>query len=166
VTRPHPAVTYADPVPNGLAAMLGELISQNLARDPRRDRWLRPAAVTLAASDAQVAVTLRIGRDGVEVVNGSEPGADLRVVTDGHLLLDLAAVPLRLGLPDPFTPEGRAVTGALLGRRLRVRGLLAHPLRVMRLNLLLSAAPGQKAGQKPRQKPGQNAGHNARQNAR
>jgi hypothetical protein len=140
VTGRHPAVRYADAAPNGLAAMLGELISQNLGRDPRRDRWLRPAAVTLVASDAQVAATLRIGRDGVEVGNGADTRADLEIVADARRLLDLAAVPLRLGLPDPFTPDGRAVTRALLDGRLRVHGSVRHPLRLMRLNLLLSAA--------------------------
>jgi hypothetical protein len=139
MTGRHPAVRYADPAPNGLAAMLGELISQNLARDPRRDRWLRPAAVTLVASDARVVVTLRIGRDGVEVVNGPDTRAHLEVVTDARRLLDLAAAPLRLGLPDPFTPDGRAVARALLDGRLRVHGSIRHPLRLMRLNLLLSA---------------------------
>jgi hypothetical protein len=140
VTRPHPAVTYADAEPNGLASMLGRLIEQNLARDPGRVRWLRPAQVALVAADAGVEATLRIGPGGVEVANGADRRVDLEVVTDAHRLLELAAVPLRFGLPDPFTASGRAVTRALLGGRLRVRGLVRHPLRLMRLNLLLSAA--------------------------
>lgn len=139
MTRPHPAVTYADAEPSGLASMLGRLIEQNLARDPGRVRWLRPARVALVAADAGVGVTLRIGPGGVEVANGADRRVDLEVVTDAHRLLDLAAVPLLLGLPDPFTASGRAVTRALLGRRLRVHGLVRHPLRLMRLNLLLSA---------------------------
>ena len=134
------AVTYADAEPNGLASMLGRLIEQNLARDPRRRGLLRPATVALTATDAEVAVTLRVKRDRVEVANGVDARAHLVVATDSHRLLDLAAVPLQLGLPDPLTHRGRGVMGALLRRRLRVRGLLRHPLRLTRLNRLLSAA--------------------------
>jgi hypothetical protein len=134
------SVTYADEEPNGLASMLGTLIEQNLARDRARRRLLRAALVSLAATDAEVAVTLRIGAGGVEVANGADPHPHLAVVTDAHRLLDLAGVPLRLGLPDPFTQRGREVVGALLARRLRVHGLLRHPLRLARLNRLLSAA--------------------------
>ena len=134
------AVTYVDAEPHGLSSMLGGLIEQNLVRDPRRRRHLRPAVVTLTATDAGVSATLRIGPGGVEVSNGADPHPDLRVATDAHRLLDLAAVPLLLGLPDPLTVRGREIAGALLGRRLRVAGLARHPLRLMRLNRLLSAA--------------------------
>ena len=133
------SVTYPDGEPNGLASMLGTLIEQNLARDPGRRRLLRPAVVALTATDADVGVTLRIGGDRVEVANGADPHPHLAVRTDAHRLLDLAGVPLRLGLPDPLTAPGREVTRALLTGRLRVRGLLRHPMRLMRLNRLLSA---------------------------
>ena len=132
-------VAYADAEPNGLASMLGTLIEQNLVRDPGRRRLLRPAVVALRATDADVGITLRIGNDGVEVANGADPRPHLAVRTDAHRLLDLAGVPLRLGLPDPLTAQGREVTRALLTGRLRVRGLLRHPVRLMRLNRLLSA---------------------------
>jgi hypothetical protein len=136
----QPVITYADDEPNGLASMLGTLMQQNLARDPGRRRYLRTAVVALTANDADVGVTLRIRRGGVEVANGADPHPDLEVVTDAHRLLDLAAVPLRLRLPDPFTARGREVTRALMSGRLRVIGLGRHPIRLMRLNALLSAA--------------------------
>jgi hypothetical protein len=96
--------------------------------------------VVLSAADADVAASLRIGRDGVEVANGADPRADLEIVADGHRLLDLAAVPLRIGLPGPFSARGRAVLRELMTGRLRVRGLVRHPARLARLNRLLSAA--------------------------
>jgi hypothetical protein len=133
------SVTYADGEPNGLASMLGTLIEQNLARDPGRRRLLRPAVVALTSTDADVGVTLRIDGTGVEVANGTDARPHLEVRTDSHRLLDLAGVPLRLGLPDPLTAPGRQVMRALLTGRLRVRGLLRHPVRLMRLNRLLSA---------------------------
>jgi hypothetical protein len=132
-------VVFGDADPNGLAAMLGTLIEQNLLRDPARRDLLRPAVVTVTATDADVGVTLRIGHGGLEVVNGIDPHPQLDVSTDSHRLLELASVPLRLGLPDVLDARGRGVITSVLRRRLRVRGLLRHPLLLTRLNRLLSA---------------------------
>jgi hypothetical protein len=60
------------------------------------------------------------------------------VETDAETLVGLSSVPLRFGLPDVTTKEGREVNRKLLKRRLRVRGLLVHPGRLARLNKLLS----------------------------
>jgi hypothetical protein len=133
------SVTLGDPEPNGLASMLGALIEENLTRDPARRVLLRPGVVALVATDAAVGATLRIDHGTLGITNGVGPHPQLEVRTDSHRLLDLAAVPLRLGLPDPLTPRGRAVIVALVGGQLRVRGLLRHPLLLTRLNRLLSA---------------------------
>jgi hypothetical protein len=134
------SVIVGEAEPNGLASMLGTLLEQNLTRDPARRRLLRPAVVTLTATDAGVGVTLRIGHGRLEIVNGTDPHAHLDVGTDSHRLLELTAIPLRLGLPDVSTQRGRAVVASVLRGRLRVRGLLRHPLLLSRLNRLLSAA--------------------------
>jgi len=131
-------VTYADASPSGIALMLGTLIEQNLARDPSRGRLLRPSVVSISASDADVAVTLLIDRRGVRVREGDDPRAHLRLAADSATLLSLTAAPLRFGLPDPFRPEGRTVLGDLLRKRIRVGGLLLHPIRLARLSALLS----------------------------
>jgi hypothetical protein len=96
----------------------------------------------LDAPDADVTVFLRIERDGVRVGDGEVPDAHLRIRSDSGRLLDLTTVPLRAGLPDPLRPEGRAIVGDLLRRRIRIRGLLRHPLRLVRLTKLLSVADG------------------------
>ena len=57
----------------------------------------------------------------------------------GDACSTLAAAPLRGGLPDALTPEGRAVVAALLTGRVRIRGLVRRPLLVRRLTMLLSA---------------------------
>lgn len=133
-------VTVVGPEPSGLASMVGELIEQNLARDPERRASLRPSVVVLDAADADVTVFLRIAPGEVRVGDGDVPDAHLRIRADSGRLLDLTNAPLRFGLPDVLTPEGRAIVGDLLGRRLRIRGLLRHPLRLARLTELLSVA--------------------------
>jgi hypothetical protein len=135
-------ITVVGGEPSGLASMVADLIEQNLARDPTRTALLRRSVAVLDAPDADVTVFLRIERDGVRVGDGEVPDAHLRIRSDSGRLLDLTTVPLRAGLPDPLRPEGRAIVGDLLRRRIRIRGLLRHPLRLVRLTKLLSVADG------------------------
>ena len=135
-------VTVVGPEPSGLASTVADLIDQNLARDPARKALLRPSVAVLDAPDADVTVFLRIERDEVRVGDGDVPDAHVRVRSGSGRLLDLTTAPLRFGLPDPMRPEGRAIVWDLLRGRLRIRGLLAHPMRLTRLTKLLSVADG------------------------
>ena len=124
----------------GLAAMLDDLIAQNLARDPARRQLLRrPLRAVIEVPDAAVFASLRIGRGDVVVCDGDDPRAPVRVRADGMRVLALASVPLRSGLPDVVSREGRAVVLDLLTGRIRVRGIVRHLGDVRRLTSLLSA---------------------------
>jgi hypothetical protein len=135
-------VEYADEEPNGLAALVGGLIEANLQQHPDRRSLLRPALVELSAADAGVSITLAIGANGVRVRNGTMPGRrpHLRVRASSASLLSLSTAPLLLGFPDPFTPSGRESLGRVLSGRIRIAGLLRHPVRAARLTRLLSVA--------------------------
>jgi hypothetical protein len=133
-------VTVVGAAPSGLASMLADLLDQNLRRDPARARLLRPSVAVLEAPDADVVVFLRVGADGVRVGDGDVPDAHVRIRADAERLLSLTTVPLRGGLPDGLRPEGRTVLRDLLARRLVVRGLFRHPVRLARLTSLLSVA--------------------------
>jgi hypothetical protein len=130
-------VRFVDADPSGLATMVGGLIAQNLARDPDRARLLRPSLASIEVPDADVGITMRIAPGSVVIADGLDPAADVRITAGSSTLLDLANVPLRMGLPDVFDRAGRAVIGELLARRLRVGGL-SHPRRVADLTMLLS----------------------------
>jgi hypothetical protein len=134
-------VSYAEPDPVGLAELLGRLIEQNLARDPSRRRLLRRRAeFTIVAIDAEVGATLRIGEDRVRVSMVPDPAAPVRIAAAGHLLFAMVAAPTRLGLPDVLSADGRAVVGAILTRRIRVRGLVTRFPELRRLTMLLTAS--------------------------
>ena len=134
-------VSFADEEPNGLARMIGGLVEANLRHHPDRSKLLRPARVDFAAVDADVAVALRLESGSVTIGNGrSNPGADLRISSDSLSLIELAATPLRLGLPDPFHREGREVIRKVLLGGIRIEGLIRHPVRLSRLTRLLSVA--------------------------
>lgn len=142
MTEPHgyPVVTFADAEPNGLAGLVGRLIEANLER-PQRRLLLGPSVVELVATDADVAVTVRLDDGGAEVSNGGAGmSAHVSVEGLGQDLIDLATVPLRLGLPDLLHRSGRSVVRRILGRHVRVSGMLRHPVRMSRFLRLLSVA--------------------------
>lgn len=128
-----------DDEPNGLAFMIGGLIEANLAHDPDRTALLRSSVVGLSAVDAEVSVTLRLGDERASIANGEpNPSAHLVIRASSADLIRLSAIPLRFGLPDPLTREGRAVLGDILRRTIRVRGMVRHPVRLARLTRVLS----------------------------
>ena len=134
-------VERAGDAPSGLAPLLADLIEQNLRRAPRRRGLLRSAStVAIVASDAGVGATLRIGGGRVRVEPAPDRSASVIVRGGSEDLLALTAAPLRWGMPDPFDPRGRRAIGALLRRRVRVRGLVARPRQVISVIRLLSAA--------------------------
>jgi hypothetical protein len=136
------SVAYADREPNGLAAMVGGLIEANLRQHPERRSLLRPAVVELVAVDAGVSVRIALSPGQVSVSNGSsgQGRPRVRVVADSEGLLLLSSAPLRFGLPDPMSSDGRRVLANVLRRQIRISGLVAHPLTVARFARLLSVA--------------------------
>jgi hypothetical protein len=123
----------------GLVELVASLLRQNLEREPARRRLLRPGVVAIRATDAEREVTLELGDGAAEVRAGGPTRAQLRVAGDSVELLELLGAPLRLGLPDPLDARGRAALGSILARRIRVRGLLRHPILLTRVTRLLSA---------------------------
>jgi hypothetical protein len=131
-------VEYLDAEPSGLAAMIGGLIEGNLATHPERAELLGPALVGLVATDAGVAITLRLRPGTVTVAEGLVGRPQVVVEADSETLTELSSTPLWLGFPDARTNLGRAIGRKLVRRELRVRGLVRHPGIVSRLNRLLS----------------------------
>jgi hypothetical protein len=68
------------------------------------------------------------------------PKPDLAVDTDADTLMGMSTVPLRFGMPDVGTADGRAVVGKMLRGQLKVRGMVTKPKLLVRLQKLLSVA--------------------------
>lgn len=125
---------------SGLAALLADLLRQNLARSPGlTDLLERPSIVAIVADDAGVAATLRIGGGSVRVEPRADRAAGVLVRGRSQDLLELTGAPLRWGVPDVLDRRGRGAIAGLLTGRVRVRGLFARPRRVVDLLRLLSA---------------------------
>jgi hypothetical protein len=135
-------VRFADAEPNGLADLVGRLIETNLERRPDREALLRPSVVELVASDADTAATIVLSTGKIEISNA--PGSrtpHLRVVAGANDLLELSTTPLRFGFPDAFDARGRSILRRIATRRVRVSGMLRHPIRLSRFTRLLSVVP-------------------------
>jgi hypothetical protein len=132
-------VQYPDPEPNGLATMLGGLIEANLNTHRERATLLQKRATfAIVAPDVDVAVSIRLYRGTVTVRNGVIGRPDVMIRANSDDLIGMSAVPLRWGLPDLRTKEGREINGKLVKGRLKVEGLLTHPGKLARLNKLMS----------------------------
>jgi hypothetical protein len=133
-------VTFADAEPNGLADLVGRLIETNLERQPDRRSLLRDNVVRLRASDAATEATVTLSSAGVAVSNGPPVGRRPHLVIDAEAndLIELAGAPLRFGFPDALHAKGRAVLRRIASRRVRVSGMLRHPIRLSRFTRLLS----------------------------
>ena len=132
-------VQYPDPEPNGLATMLGGLIEANLTAHPERAALLQKRATfAIVAPDVDVAVSIRLYRGTVTVRNGVIGRPDVTIRADSNDLMGISSVPLRWGLPDIRTKEGREVNRKLMKGQLKVKGMLAHPGKLAQLNKLMS----------------------------
>ncbi len=126
----------------GLAEMIAGIIRSNLEAHPGRGRLIDGArgTVTIRARDAGATVGLAFDGRSVRIGNAPHPRPQVEIVADADDLLSLSTVPLRFGLPDAATREGRMVAGHILRRRILVRGLLKHPGLVRRVQGLLSVS--------------------------
>ncbi|HEX9313300.1 MAG TPA: hypothetical protein VGA30_10840 [Actinomycetota bacterium] len=132
-------VQYPDPEPSGLAQMLGGLIEGNLTAHPEREGLLaRPSTYAIRATDVGVDVSIRLAPGQAIVRNGMVGRPQVVVETDSETLMGLSSMPLKFGLPDVMTKEGREVNRKLMKGQLKVRGLLRHPAKLARLNKLMS----------------------------
>jgi hypothetical protein len=133
-------IVLVDRDPAGLAEMLAALLESNLARDPGRAHLVAPGVVALEAVDAEVSVTVRTAPGVIEIAYGaSASGVDIGIRASSGDLLEITAAPLRLGVPDPLRAEGRSVLRRVATGRVRISGMLRHPVRLSRFARLLSA---------------------------
>jgi hypothetical protein len=125
---------------DGLGGMLAGLVEANLERDPARAVLLRDVSgtINIVAPDAEAQVGLEFAGGRLSVYPKPFRHAGIEIQGPSDVLLELTSVPLRFGLPDLMTPGGRAVIKRIIRRDLRVKGMVAHPVLLGRLNRLLS----------------------------
>lgn len=125
---------------NGLATMLAELLRQNMEQTPAKTRHFDKlkAVVAISAPDAEVSLTMFFNRGSCVIYDGLVGKPDLHIEADSETILGLSTVPLRAGLPDLFDRQGRDLARKILSKKLRIQGLLFHPLALVHVTNLFS----------------------------
>ena len=86
----------------GLADMIFNLIRQNLEQKPykRRSFQALKSNVVIVASDIEITITLAFQSGKLTIYNGIVGEADLKIVTDHDVILELSLINICLGLPN------------------------------------------------------------------
>ena len=124
----------------GLADMLFNLIRQNLNQKPHKLRSFQTlkSNVVIVASDIEITITLTFQSGRLTIYNGIVGEADLKIVTDHDVILQLSLVNICLGLPNYFDKTGRDILKNLLLGRLQIEGMLRHPFQLTHLTKIFS----------------------------
>jgi hypothetical protein len=125
---------------NGLANMVADLIRANVVSSPYKARVFSrlQGSVGLSATDAEVSLTLVFSRGSCVIRDGIAPGIGASVTTDSESIIEMSNVNLVGGLPFLFDAAGRGIARKVLGGSIRIRGLVRHPVTLMRLAIVLS----------------------------
>lgn len=131
---------------NAFAAMLADLVRQNLESKPHKKKDFREleGTVALVADDAEVALTLEFRRGRLVLHDGIKGVPDVAVRGSSEAILSLSNVPLTrpLGLPIPLDRASldvlRSMLRATVTGELRVFGMLGNVSLLNRLTRVMS----------------------------
>ena len=136
-------VEYADQEPSAFSSMLGGLIEANVKgrEEKQGDFENLVARVGIFVTDIDEAVTLDFQGGHLLVRGGLEPGCDITIRADADTVMQLSNVPVGFaGMPNYLAPAGRDVVCRLLGRRLRIGGVLGNLTTLNQVTRLFSVA--------------------------
>ena len=124
----------------GLADMLYHLIRQNLEQKPHKRRSVQAlkSNVVVVASDIEITITLAFRSGKLTIYNGIVGEADLKIVTDHDVILQLSLINIWMGLPNYFDRNGRDILKKLLLGNLKIEDLLKHPIQLTHLTKVLA----------------------------
>jgi hypothetical protein len=138
-----------DAEPNDVARALAALLDRNIDRCPARARTARriPRPVVVHDTDTDTTATVAWEQDRATVYNDLAGRPSIIVRADTDRLRDVWRLPVTGGGPRPDDTAtgsklaaGRHSLGQIAGRRIRVTGLLRHPLTALQFLSLLSRA--------------------------
>ena len=125
---------------NGLANMIKDLLTQNIASHPQRakDANALNGNIIIDAKDIDVSLTLVCGKGKIQIRDGSIEPYRLKITTASDNIMKLNMLKIKWGLPYYFDKAGREVLAMLFNGKLKVNGLVAHPVMLTRITKLFS----------------------------
>ncbi|HUN53579.1 MAG TPA: hypothetical protein VMU29_00320 [Smithella sp.] len=94
------------------------------------------AAINLL--DIETAISLHFNMGKLTIEPGVSPGAAVIINTQSDKVMDLNMLRVRWGLPYYFDEAGRNVLGMLISGKIKIKGLLTHPVLLTRLTIIMS----------------------------
>jgi hypothetical protein len=142
-TRDYPVTLDDGPDANGIAGVVATLLTQNFEAFPTRIelacKLTRP--ITISGSDIESTCTINCGARDVTIFNDVVGKPSVTVTATVDQILDLSQLKMKASGLLPvgfFTRRGLHVLAAIATGKLRVRGLITHPVTALRVIALLS----------------------------
>lgn len=120
--------------------MVQELLTGNIEKSEAKyavyKKMCGIAAIDLP--DIEAAVSLHFGQGTLTIEPGISPNAAVIIRTQAAQVMDLNGLNIRWGLPYYFDEAGRKVIGLLFSGKIKIKGLLSHPVLLTRLTIIMS----------------------------
>ncbi len=88
--------------------------------------------------DIEAAVSLHFTSGSLLIEAGVSPDATIVITTSSDNVMDLNTLSIRWGLPYYFDDAGRKVLDSLFSGKIKIKGLMAHPVLLTRLTIIMS----------------------------
>lgn len=88
--------------------------------------------------DIEAAISLHFNRGSLIIESGVSPDAAVIVRTSSDNVMDLNALNIRWGLPYYFDDAGRKVLAMIFSGKIKIKGLLTHPILLTRFTIIMS----------------------------
>ena len=124
----------------GLAVMLQDLVSQNLAQNPHKIKDLKRLEMGfgLIVTDADLEMTMTFGGGRLVLYPGIHDSARVMIEIETDLVMAMSNLQIKGGMPYYFDETGMEVLRAILSRRIKIKGMFAHFPSMVRLTRVLS----------------------------
>ncbi|MGZ7131430.1 MAG: hypothetical protein ACXVIX_09810 [Halobacteriota archaeon] len=129
---------HASDVPFSL--IVQELLTSNIEKSETKYatyKKMRGIAV-IDLPDIKTTISLRFNKGSLTIEPGVSPGAAIIIRTSTDKVMDLNVLNIRWGLPYYFNEAGRKVLGLILTGKIKIKGLLTHPILLTHLTIVMS----------------------------
>jgi hypothetical protein len=129
---------HASDVP--FSFIVQELLTANIEKSEMKYatyKKMRGIAV-IDLPDIETAISLHFNKGSLTIEPGVSPDALILVRTSSDKVMDLNVLNIRWGLPYYFNEAGRKVLGLIFSGKIKIKGLLTHPVLLTHLTIILS----------------------------
>jgi hypothetical protein len=127
----------------GLAAMIKDLIAQNLEQNPHKiaDFVKLNIGVGLIVTDVAIEMTMAFSKGDMTVYSGVPDESGIVIRTRADIVMAMSNTKIKWGLPYYFNETGREILQAMRNGGLKIRGMILHLPSLIRLSRVMSVNP-------------------------